>query len=154
MSDGSAGLESSSGTERRLPPVTGISVATLIAVVIGGICVAVYLPDQAPLWLPILFLGVAGALLVLNVILLVRLREFAWDRFFLVGKWALVAYLVIGGMLEYVFVADHTPRNLLVLLSSMLLVFAIDVPLLFAFSVARYQQPSPQERHEAATGDT
>lgn len=51
---------------------------------------------------------------------------------------ALAAYLVIAGMLEFVFVLDHTPGRLLVLLTLMLLVFAIDVPLLLGFSVARY----------------
>lgn len=48
-------------------------------------------------------------------------------------------------MLEYVFVVDGTPRTVLTLLTAMLAIFAIDIPLLFAFSVARYQ-PTSKER--------
>ncbi|HEY2428783.1 MAG TPA: hypothetical protein VGI06_07630, partial [Acidimicrobiales bacterium] len=76
-----------------------------------------------------------------NVVSLSRLRSFAWATFFLVGKWALVAYLVIAGMLEYVFVLDHTRGSVLVVLTLMLAVFAVNIPLLLAFSVARYQPP-------------
>ena len=39
---------------------------------------------------------------------LARVQEFAWEAFFLVGRWALVTYTVIAGMLEYVFVLDRT----------------------------------------------
>jgi hypothetical protein len=56
-----------------------------------------------------------------------------------VGGWALAAYLVIAGMLEFVFVLDHTRGGLLIVLTLMLAVFAVNVPLLLAFSVARYQ---------------
>jgi len=42
-------------------------------------------------------------------------------------------------MLEFVFVLDHTRGGLLIVLTLMLAVFAVNVPLLLAFSVARYQ---------------
>ena len=76
---------------------------------------------------------------MVNLILLSRIRAFAWPTFFRVFGWALLAYLVIAGILEFVFVYDHTPGGQLVLLSIMLALFAVDVPLLLAFSVARYQ---------------
>jgi hypothetical protein len=69
--------------------------------------------------------------------------------FFRVGGWALLAYGVIAGMLEFIFVFDHTRGGSLVVFTLSLLVFALDVPLLLAFSVARYQEvgstpePSP-----------
>ena len=44
-------------------------------------------------------------------------------------------------MLEYVFVLDHTRGTMLVVLTSMLIVFAVDIPTLFAFTVALYQDP-------------
>ena len=53
--------------------------------------------------------------------------------------WALLAYAVIAGILEYVFVYDHTPARLLILFTAMLVLFAIDVPLMLAYSVARWQ---------------
>ena len=49
-----------------------------------------------------------GALLVVvNMALLARVPGFAWDRFFQVGKWALLAYLFIAGMIEYAFLRNH-----------------------------------------------
>jgi hypothetical protein len=56
-------------------------------------------------------------------------------------QWTLVAYVVIAGMLEYVFVVDGTRGGSLLVVSASLLVFAVDVPLILAFSVARYQTP-------------
>ena len=80
--------------------------------------------------------------LLVNVVLLSRIKAFAWDTFFRVFGWALLAYVVIAGILEFVFVYDHTPGRQLALFSAMLAMFAIDVPILLAFSVARYQ-PAP-----------
>ncbi len=125
--------------ERRLPPVAEVAVLTLVLVVIGGTYIAARLPRQVPLGLPIVLVVAAAVLLVANVVVLSRTQEFAWDKFFLVGKWALLAYLVIAGMLEYVFVRNDTPDDVLALLTAMLAIFAVDIPLLFAFSVARYQ---------------
>jgi uncharacterized membrane protein len=48
---------------------------------------------------------------------------------------------VIAGMLEYVFVYDHTRGTQLVILSLMLFVFALNIPMLLGFSVARFQEP-------------
>lgn len=79
---------------------------------------------------------------------LARTRPFPWRPFRQVVGWALLAYLVIGGMLEYVFVLDGTRGAMLALMSAMLAVFAVDVPMLLAFSVARYQ-PVP----DGANGD-
>lgn len=129
------------GAQRPLPPVTQLAVGTMALVIVGGIYVAAHLPQQAALWLPIALLVAAVVLLVANVVALSRLRAFAWRTFFLVGRYALLAYIVIAGMLEFVFVLDGTPGRLLVLLTLMLAVFAVDIPLLFAFSVARYQPP-------------
>ncbi len=72
-----------------------------------------------------------------------RVRPFAWPVFFLVFRWALVAYLVIAGLLGFVFVRDHTPGATLAVLVATLLVFAVDVPLILAFTVARYADPGP-----------
>jgi uncharacterized membrane protein (DUF4010 family) len=74
--------------------------------------------------------------------MLARVRDFAWHTFFVVAGWTLAAYVVIAGMLEFVFVLDHTRGGLLVVLTLILAVFAVDVPLLLGFSVARYQ-PAP-----------
>lgn len=127
--------------ERRFPPVTELCVASMIFVVIGGILLAAYLPNNAPLGVAAALLAMASAMLVAAVVTVSRLRDFAWNRFFVVARWAVLAYIVIAGMLEYVFVVDGTRGSTLVILSLMLAIFAVDIPVLFAFSVARYDDP-------------
>jgi hypothetical protein len=56
----------------------------------------------------------------------------------------LLAYGIMAGILEFVFIFDHTPGARLMLLTGLLLMFALDVPLMLAFSVARYQ-PTPSD---------
>ena len=138
MSDGPA---AGAATERPLPPVMQVGVAALICVVAGGIYLAAHLPRTAPLGPALGLLVAAGLLLGWNALALRRASAFAWHTFLVVGFWTLLAYVVIAGMLEYVFVLDHTRGSLLVVLSLMLLCFAVDVPMMLAFSVARYQEP-------------
>jgi hypothetical protein len=127
------------GAGSRLPPVTPLALVALSLVVAGGIDLAAHLPHPAPLGPPVAALAAAAAALAAAVAALARVRDFAWRTFFVVGAWALAAYLVIAGMLEFVFVLDHTPGRLLAVLTLMLAVYAVNVPLLLAFSVARYQ---------------
>jgi hypothetical protein len=124
-----------------LPPVARLATATLALVVIGGIYMAAQIDRSVTLAPPLVLAIVAGMVLLVNVVLLSRIREFAWDTFFRVFGWTLLVYLTIAGILEYVFVYDHTPGRQLALFSAMLFIFAIDVPLLLGFSVARYQPP-------------
>ena len=122
-----------------LPPVARLATVTLGLIVIGGIYMAAQIGRTVTL-VPPLVLAIAAALLLLvNLVLLARIRAFAWDKFRQVFGWALLAYVTIAGILEYVFVYDHTPGRQLALFSAMLLLFAIDVPVILAFSVARYQ---------------
>jgi hypothetical protein len=125
--------------DRRLPPVTEIGAASMIAIAGGVIYLAAYLPKHAPLVWALVLLALAAALQVTNIVLLSRLRDFAWDRFFQVGKWALLAYAVIAGMIEFAFVFDHTRGAQLAVMTAMLALFMLNVPVLIAFTVARYQ---------------
>ena len=43
-------------------------------------------------------------------------------------------------MIEFAFIRDHTPGPQLAAMSVMLGLFAVDVPLLLGFSVARHQE--------------
>jgi hypothetical protein len=124
-----------------LPPVTEVAVASMVLIVIGGIYMASHLPHHAPVVLPILVLVGSAVLIGWNALALSRLREFSWSSFWLVGKWSLVAYAVIAGMLEYVFLRDGTRGSQLILVTLMLITYAVNIPLLLAFSVARYQPP-------------
>ena len=85
---------------------------------------------------------VAAALQLLNAFLLSRLRDFAWARFRQVAGWALLAYAVIAGMIEYAFVYDHTRGTPLIILTLLLALFMLNVPVLIAFKVAGYQRVS------------
>ena len=127
--------------ERRLPPIQPIAVATIVLIVSGGIYTAAHLPLHVPQGPPIALLAAAVVLLATNVVLLSRIEPFAWRIFRVVTAWVFAAYVVIAGMLEYVFVYDHTRGTQLLILTAMLAVFAVDIPLLLGFSVARYQDP-------------
>lgn len=125
---------------RRLPPVAEIAVAAMALIIIGGITLASRLPRPAPLPLLVALLAAAAVLVLADVVLLARLREFAWPVFFQVAKWSLLAYAVMYGVLEFTFVYDHVAGSTLVVLTLMLVVIAVDVPMLFGFSVARYAE--------------
>ena len=125
---------------RRLPPVAEIAVAAMALIIIGGITLASRLPRPAPLPLLIALLAIAAVLVLADIVLLARLREFAWPVFFQVAKWSLLAYSVMYGILEFTFVYDHVAGSTLVVLTLMLVVIAVDVPMLFGFSVARYAE--------------
>jgi hypothetical protein len=125
---------------RRLPPVAEIAVAAMALIIIGGIALASRLPRPAPLPLLVALLAAAAVLVLADVALLARLREFAWPVFFQVAKWSLLAYSVMYGVLEFTFVYDHVAGSTLVVLTLMLVVIAVDVPMLFGFSVARYAE--------------
>jgi peptidoglycan/LPS O-acetylase OafA/YrhL len=124
---------------RRLPPVAEVAVASMALVIAGGVYVASHLPEPAPLGPAVGLLAAAAVLLLADMAAVSRLRAFAWPVFIQVAGWTLAAYLVIAGMLEYVFVLDHTRGPALAVLTLSLVVFALDIPLLFGFSVARYQ---------------
>lgn len=129
--------------DRRLPPVTATAMTSMALVIVSGIYLASHLPKRAPLG-PSVGLLVASAAVFLAALAMVgRVRPFAWEVFFRVAGWALLAYLVIGGMLEFVFVFDHTRGSMLAVLSLSLVLFALNVPLLLAFTVARYQDAAP-----------
>ena len=112
--------------------------ASLALIVAGGIYLSAHLPRHVPLGPAIALLAASAVLLAANMIALSRVRDFAWDRFFEVGKWSLLAYTVIAGMIEYAFLRDHIGGGALFVLTLSLVVFAVHVPMLVGFTVARY----------------
>jgi hypothetical protein len=127
---------------RRFPPVAELTTVSLAFVVVGGILMASYATRRPPLGVPAA-LAVAGAVLLLtSAWLLARVRPFAWERFFLVFRWALLAYVISAGMIGFAFVKDHIRGAPLALVLVMLVIYALDVPLVIAFTVARYSSPA------------
>jgi hypothetical protein len=125
-------------TERRLPPVTELGMASLALIVAGGIYLSAKLPQHVPLAPAVVLLGASAALLAINLIALARVPGFRWDRFGEIAKWALLAYAITAGLIEFAFVHNHVRGGTLVVLTLSLVVYAVHVPMLIAFTVARY----------------
>jgi len=129
---------------RKLPPISEISIAILVLVISGGVYLASHLPNHVSLLPTTILVALAGLLVLLNLYLLSHILNFALDKFFLVAKWTLLAYGVIAGTLEYIFIKDGTRGSVLALMSSALLIFAINLPVHFGFTVARYAEMTAQ----------
>jgi hypothetical protein len=125
-------------SDQPLPPITQLGAGTLALSIIAAIVITAKIPSDPPLAVAVPLLVAAGLTLLAAVVLLARVPGFAWDKFFLVAKWSLLGYIVIAGMIEFAFVHDNTPNSTLIAMSAMLALFAVDVPMLLGFSVARY----------------
>lgn len=124
--------------EQDLPPVTAVGMTSLALIVIGGIYLASHLPNEVPLAPAVILLVLSAGLLIGNLIALSRVEDFRWDRFFDVGKWALLAYAITAGLIEYAFLRNGLSGGPLVVLTLSIVIYAVHVPMLIAFTVARY----------------
>lgn len=129
-------------SKRRYPPFTELGMLSLALIVIGGIDLSSHIPQHVPLGPPVALLIASVVVLVVNFVLLRRVQGFAWGRFRDIGKWTLMAYAFIAAMIEYTFVRNHLSGGPLVILTLSLVVFAIEVPSLIAFTVARWDDPA------------
>jgi uncharacterized membrane protein YoaK (UPF0700 family) len=123
---------------QKFPKAVETVTVSLAAVVVGGVWLGSHAPRRPPLALPTVLLIVAVVLLLAGVVMITRVAGFSWDTFVRVGRWALVAYIVAAGMIEFAFVRNHTRGAPLAVVTGMLVVFALDVPFLIATTVARY----------------
>lgn len=130
--------ESAASAGPRLPPVTQIGMASLALIVAGAIYLASYLPEQVPLAPAVVLLVLSALLLAGNLVALSRVRGFHWRKFFQVGRWALLAYGITAGLIEFAFLRDGVSGGTLVVLTLSIIVYAVHVPVLIAFTVARY----------------
>jgi hypothetical protein len=126
---------------RSEPPFTQIGMAALALIVAGGIYLAAHIPQHVPLAPAIILLVLSAGLVAYNLFSLTRVKDFAWWRFTQVAKWAGLAYLFTAGMIEYAFLYDHIRGGPLVILTLSLVVYALQVPTLIAFTVARFAGP-------------
>lgn len=124
--------------EQRQPPVTQVAMVSLALIVAGGIYLSAHIPQQVPLAPAVILLVLSASLLVGNIASLTRVRGFAWPRFFEVARWALLAYFVTAGLIEFVFLRNHLRGGALVVLTLSLIVYAVHVPMLIGYTVARY----------------
>jgi hypothetical protein len=129
-------------SEQRLPPVTAVGMTSLALIVAGGIYLSAHLPNDVPLAPATVLLGLSALLLAGNLVAIRRIQGFAWDTFIDVAKWALLAYAITAGLIEYAFVRNDLSGGPLVVLTLSLVVYAVHVPMLIGFTVARYAEPS------------
>ena len=134
--------------ERPLPPVTQLGMLSLSLIVAAVIYLSAHLPEHVPLGPAVVLLAASALLLIGNVVALRRTRGFAWGRFLEIGRWALLAYATIAGLIEYVFLRNNTSGGPLIVLTLSLVVFALNVPVLIAFTVARYDDPDAADADE------
>jgi hypothetical protein len=129
--------------QRRLPPVTQLGMLSLSLIVAAVIYLSAHLPEHVSLGPAIALLAASALILIGTLVALRRKKGFAWGRFLEIARWALLAYATIAGLIEYVFLRNNTSGGPLIVLTLSLLVFALTVPMLIAFTVARYDDPDP-----------
>jgi xanthine/uracil/vitamin C permease (AzgA family) len=129
-------------TGRKLPPVTELGMLSLALIVAGGIYLSAHLPQHVPLAPAVALLAASALLLVVNLLMLSRVDGFPWRRFAEVAKWALLAYAITAALIEYSFLQNGLRGGALVVLSLSLVVYAVHVPMLIGFTVARYYEPA------------
>lgn len=132
---------SSNEVDRPYPPIAWLSVGALASIIVGGIVMASYAPRVAPLAISWTLMALGVALVISAYVALSRVKVFSWTTFRNVLKWALLAYVIEAGVIEFAFVHMHTRGKPLIIVSVMLVIFATSVPTTIAFTVARYAQP-------------
>ena len=85
--------------DQKLPPVGELAIVTMTLVVSAGIYMAAHIPDDVPTLLPTALTVLAAVILVVNVVMLSRVKRFAWPIFRQVAGWSLVGYGVISGQI-------------------------------------------------------
>jgi hypothetical protein len=131
--------------EQKFPPVTEIAMASLGLIVAGGVYLSAHIPQHVPLAPAVILLVLSAGLMVFNIVSLTRVKNFRWDRFFDVAKWALLAYCITAGLILYVFLRNNVSGGTLVVLTLSLVVYAVHVPTLIGFTVARYADSAPAQ---------
>lgn len=121
-------------------PVVTCTVGSLVCAFLGVGIIAAYLPQQPPLGWSVAFLAASVVLLAAAVAFLLRRRPFAWGLFFAVGRWVLVMALIFAAMGVYVMIVDGTSGAPLMVMTAVLVLSAVDIPLVIAFNVARHER--------------
>lgn len=125
--------------DRKMPPVIGLCMAALTLAIIGGVLIASQIGTEPSLTLPRVLVVIALVVEVTAVAIMIRVRPFAWGLFRRVFGVALCAYVVQSGIIGWTFVKNDVPAAPFIVLTGGLVVFATIVPLMIAFTVARYQ---------------
>ena len=126
--------------DRRLPPVDWVGTLALVCVVAGGIWLVSVMPGGGSMVPGVALLIAGGVFLLTALAMLSRVRPFAWRTFRVVAGYGFLAYLVLASVVAFAFVLDDLTGAQMAVMFSMLGAFAVIVPLLLGFGVARYQE--------------
>jgi hypothetical protein len=121
-------------------PVVACIVGTIISCILAAGIIIAHVPEPAPMWGSIMWVCIAAVLTVATVVLILRKKPFARKRFFTVAKWVFLYILVLSGMGEYVMAFDGMRGEALVIMTVILLLFLVNIPMLWGFSVARHER--------------
>jgi hypothetical protein len=121
-------------------PVIACIIGAIISCILAAGIIVTYIPKQAPLWGPIMWVCIAAVLTVATIGLVLRKEPFARRLFFTVAKWVFLYILVLTGIGEYVIAFDGVRGEPLVVMTIILLLFLVNIPMLWGFSVARHER--------------
>ena len=127
------------GDTSNSPVIACITATVICCILAAGIMVA-HFPGPSPLWGSILWVSVAAALTVVSAVLILTRRPFARKLFLTVAKWVFLYILALSGIGEYVLMLDGTTGAPLVVMTIILLLFLVNIPMLWGFSVARHER--------------
>jgi len=136
----STDTDQTNAMDAAFPRAIEVATLSLACVVVGGVWLGSHATQKASMTFPTVLMIVAAVLLLAAVLMITRVKDFSWNAFSRVGRWALLAYLVSAGMIEFAFVSNDAPGNVVRVVTGMLVVFALNVPFLIATTVARYQR--------------
>ena len=114
------------------------AVVSVVFVIATVATLASYMPKSAPHWVELTLLGLGALSYLVAVVTLVSTRVFEWSTFLNVAKPAFVAVLASTGVIEFAFLYDKTRGFTLVILTLGLVIVALALPLILAYSVARH----------------
>ena len=128
--------------DARTSPIVVCITSTIISCILAAGIIIQYAPKAPPTWGPVMWLVIAAALTVATVVLISRRKPFARKLFFKVAKWVFLYILVLTGVGEYVMVFDKLSGERLIVLTLVQVLFLINIPMLWGFSVARHERVS------------
>jgi len=113
---------------------------SLACSMVGGIWLGSHASPKAEhsLTLPTVLLIAGAVLLAVGVLMVTRVKGFAWSTWVRVAKWALLAYVIESSLILYAFIHNQVRGSTLGVVIGLIALFAIDVPFLIATTVARY----------------
>jgi len=121
-------------------PVIACIIGTVISCILAAGIIIAHMPRPAPIWGSVMWVGIAAALTIVTIVLILRKKSFARKLFLKVAKWVFLYILVLTGMGEYVIIFDGTRGETLVVITIILLLFLVNIPMLWGFSVARHER--------------